>query len=423
MKIISLKSENIKRLSAVEITPEGNVVKISGKNAQGKSSILDSIFWALGGEKVIQGKPIREGADKACITLDLGDLVVERRFTQKASTLTVKNKDGAKFSSPQKMLDELVGRLTFDPLEFMRMDAKKQADTLRDLCGLDFTALDSQRKEFFEERAATNRQVKDLSGQLKAIVVPEDAPDEEIDVADLAAQITAGNAHNAKISAMEATQEQRRQKIHQVRELQQKLAAELEEAKLAEAELIKAGSAAKVEIEAMVPVDLASLQHQINNAKAINEGARAKAEYDRVKLAHDTASLDAETLTENIAEVDSRKAAMIREAKLPVDGLGFADDGSVTYNGIPLSQSSSAEQLRVSIAMAMSLNPKLRVLRITDGSLLDSESWKIVEKMAADGDYQAWCECVDETGLVGVYIEDGHVSAVNGVAVALEPAE
>jgi hypothetical protein len=94
-----------------------------------------------------------------------------------------------------------------------------------------------------------------------------------------------------------------------------------------------------------------------------------------------------------------------------VPGLGFDDDG-VTYNGVPFSQCSSAEQLRVSLGVAMALNPRIRVLRITDGSLLDAENLAVIEEMADLQDFQVWIERVAEDGEVGVVIEDGAVKAV-----------
>ena len=93
-----------------------------------------------------------------------------------------------------------------------------------------------------------------------------------------------------------------------------------------------------------------------------------------------------------------------------VDGLGFDDDG-VTYQGVPFSQASASEQIRVSLAMAMSLNPKLRVIRILDGSLLDAENLAQIADMAKDNDYQVWIERVGTADGIGVVIEDGAVSA------------
>ena len=109
------------RLSAVEITPKGNVVKITGKNANGKTSVLNSIWMALGGKDVVPDKPSKDGEEKGSIVVDLGDIVVTRKFTEKATTLTVENKDGAVFKSPQKVLDEMIGRLSLDPMRFIQL--------------------------------------------------------------------------------------------------------------------------------------------------------------------------------------------------------------------------------------------------------------------------------------------------------------
>ena len=133
MKIISLTAENIKKLVAVKIVPDSHVVEITGRNASGKSSVLDSIWWALAGAKSHQSRPIRRGQTKALIRLDLGDIIVTRKFRENkkgrvTTSLIVETTEGARFPSPQAMLDKLMETLAFDPLEFSRMDASRQYD-------------------------------------------------------------------------------------------------------------------------------------------------------------------------------------------------------------------------------------------------------------------------------------------------------
>ena len=152
MKIIRLAAENVKRLVAVEITPKGNVIEITGKNGAGKTSVLDSIWWALAGNRTHQAVPVRQGETEAVISLDLGDIKVRREFSVReplagaeagpAQTITrlfVESAQGARYPSPQKMLDELVGSLTFDPLAFSRMPPKDKLAVLRGfVTGVDF---------------------------------------------------------------------------------------------------------------------------------------------------------------------------------------------------------------------------------------------------------------------------------------------
>ncbi|MCL6479616.1 MAG: AAA family ATPase, partial [Peptococcaceae bacterium] len=209
MKIIKLQAENIKRLKAVEITPDGNTVIISGKNGQGKSSILDSIWLALAGGEAAKNmpRPIRDGEKKANVHLDLGDLVVTRTWTDNdKSYLRVDNKDGATYKSPQKMLDALVGRLSFDPLAFARQDEKTQLKTLQELVNIDPAQLDAKRKELFDQRTLVNREVKQLEGQLAGMTTPEpDTPKDEISATDVLNELR--QAQNQK----NANDEKRRQ--------------------------------------------------------------------------------------------------------------------------------------------------------------------------------------------------------------------
>jgi len=172
-----LKAENIKKLVAVEITPSGSVIRITGKNASGKTSVLDSIFWALGGMKGIQAQPIRKGQTRAKVEIDLGEMTVKRIFNEGGTTsLTIENKDGLSFKSPQTMLDGLLGKLSFDPLAFMNLEPRKQFETLRQLTGVDFSKLDGLRQRTYDERAATNRDVKRLEVQVEGMNVQADAP-------------------------------------------------------------------------------------------------------------------------------------------------------------------------------------------------------------------------------------------------------
>ena len=117
MHIVQLTAGNVKRLHAVDITPEGNIVTIAGRNGQGKTSVLDAIWFALGGATAMKETPevIRQGEVHAKVTLDLGDLVVDRHWVNGKTTLAVKSKEGAVHRSPQALLDSLVGKISFDP--------------------------------------------------------------------------------------------------------------------------------------------------------------------------------------------------------------------------------------------------------------------------------------------------------------------
>lgn len=403
MKIVSLTAENVKRLKAVEITPDGNVVTITGRNAQGKTSVLDAIWLALGGGPAQKGtsKPIRDGEDHASVTLDLGDVVVTRTWKGDKTALTVTAADGAKYSSPQGVLDALVGRLSFDPLEFTRLSARDQKAALLDLVdlGVDLDALDADRKRFFDERTEVGRQGKAIG----AVVVDESLPTEPVSATAILSQIR--EAQDAERRASEARLRVARAS-DSVSRLTAQIAALTEDLDRTALDHVQAVSI----VAALPPLpDIATLEsdlatvEQTNDAIRSNNEARAQSE----RKAALRAEYDA--LTAKVAAVDAAKAEALAGASFPIDGLAF-DESGVTYQGVPFSQASSAEQIRVSLAMAMSLNPKLRVIRILDGSLLDADNLALITEAAVTADYQVWIERVSDPSETAVVIEDGEVA-------------
>lgn len=404
LKIIQLTAENIKRLQAVTITPEGSVEIIGGDNAQGKTSCLDAIEMALNGGKSIPPNPIRRGQKKARVVVDLGELKVERRFTNKGSILEVTAANGLKQNSPQAILDELTGKLTFDPLAFIQMKATDQLKTLKDLVGINFDDLEVKRQNLYAERTELNRDVKNLEGQLEGIPEHEDAPT-VIVVSDLMAQLDTVEAHNREV----ATQTQ------QVESLNAQITA-LEE----EAERLLAGmNAIKSEVEAKVAerewidvptlLDTAELKAQIASAETINQKAREVEERKRVEKLLKAKRNESTKLSLAIENIDGEKEARLTEAKFPVPNLSFGENG-VLLNNLPLEQASAAEALKVSVAMGFALNPRLKVLLIRDGSLLDEHSLRTVAEMAQAHDGQVWIERVSKGAECSVIIENGLIA-------------
>mgnify|MGYP003531388192 CR=1 FL=1 len=428
MKIVALQAENLKRLVAVEIRPDGNMVEITGKNGQGKSSVLDAIWWALEGASHIQAQPIRKGATKALIKLDLGDIKVTRRFTAQedggyTTSITVENAEGASFKQPQTMLDALVGSLAFDPLAFTRMKAADQLETLkRFVPGVDFEAIEAEQKRDFEARTVINRRAKDLRAQAAAIALPDGAPLEPIDDAALVAELEGAGQTNAELEQRKA----RRASAVESCERDETEAARLRaEAKALIERACDCEDRAKATRDQLAkapalpdPVDTGAVREKIAAARTHNETAAKfvqRAELEKAAAAEEAKS---EALTKALAERDAAKAKAISAAKMPVDGIAFGADG-VLLAGVPFEQASDAEQLRASIAIAAAMNPKLRVIRVRDGSLLDEDAMKLLAQFADAHDMQVWVERVDSSGAVGFVLEDGRV---RNAALATEAA-
>lgn len=387
MKILKLTAENIKKISVVEISPQGNIVQITGRNGQGKSSVLDSIWYALGGTADHPQQPIRQGAETASITIDLGEYIVTRKFSDKGTTLTVKSKDGAHFPSPQTMLDKMLGDMTFDPLEFAHMKPRDQFDRLRHVAkiGDELEALEKKEKAYFDSRTDANREVKRLEAQVVGIIIPEGTPEQAIDVSAVIAEGEKLRDENTETSS---AKQQRDMLLARAEELLNE-ANELTERPLH---------------------DLTALREKLTSANTVNAAVAERQRKQKLanELGELTASVD--KLEVDLEAARQAKSKLFAQAAMPVEGLTLVD-GQVFYNNVPFSQASTAEQLRVSVAIAMAANPTIRVIRIKDASLLDDINMAVIKEMADSNDFQVWCELIQSKDDVAVVMEDGHIKA------------
>jgi len=491
-RIVSLTAENVKRLIAVHIEPgDDGCVLIGGKNAAGKSSVLDSIMYALGGASSLPDEPIRHGKEAAEIVVDLGDIIVRRKFTKAGSTVTVKTVDGASYSSPQKVLDGLFSKLSFDPLAFASMKPADQSKALIVLLGIDTSALDEENARLYEERTGVNRLIKEAEADLVRceeilIPVPESRPDvgeianrlssaieasaasdrRRISIQSVQAEFEECQAEHAVLTAKVAVLDQDFHADMAIEKSQMETARvdmaqrqERETAELVSSHLSEANSfigrwedqrnhrlrlltedrgrntkqitnlqdamsrqsitLAEVDIESAVP-DVDAIRQEL---AAAEEGVHAwdvardkKDKATRLALCQE----EADELTDQMELITYKKREKLAEANYPIAGLAVNEDGTVLFDGVPLSQASHAQQIRTSVAIGIAMNPKLKVLLIRDGSLLDEENMQLVADMAKQHDAQIWIERVGDKDASAIVIEDGHVRGVDPAAE--EPA-
>lgn len=395
MKIVALEAENVKVLKAVEIHPNGSTVVIGGENGQGKSSVLDCISYALGGKDLVCEDPVRHGEKTARIKLDMGEIIVVRKFGV-GESLKITRPDGATIASPQKFLDEVYGSLSFDPLEFSRMKPRDQAQTLRDLVGLDTSKIDERRKVAFDKRTNANREAAQLEAQKNAAPHFADAPAVEVSVSELSKSYTEAVESNNKRSALA-------KKIADNADRIKALKAEIER-------LETESHGADLEMAKIEFVEVAPIKAKIDSAESDNRKVRANATRAELVKRWNEKTSEAAALTTEIEKCDAEKTALLGAAKFPVDGLSV-DGDVVKFNGIPYAQASSAEKLRVAVAMGIAMNPKLKVLLIRDASLLDEKSMAMIGEMATAADAQLWIERVGHGKECSIVMEGGEAHA------------
>jgi hypothetical protein len=423
--ITELTIENVKRLRAVRITPNGDSTQvIGGRNAQGKTSTLDSIEMAIGGGKAIPQEPLRRGARKGKAAVSLGaigappDFMVERTFGPDGSSqLTVKNAQGVPQKSPQALLDSLCAAISFDPFAFTRLDPKKQDAILKQAIGLDFTEIDNRRSAAFAERTDAKRALKDAEALYAAMPDYSGVPKQEESVSDIAALLSGVRSAASARAVGESRVEAAERVVDNARDAVTRIETDLAAAKERLAQDTETLAARRNELFALPESgDATELEAKLKSAEATN--AKVRANLAREAAAKKLSALEdrVKSLTAAIDAADDEKQKKLEAAAFPVPGLGFTETGP-TLNGVPLEQASSAEQLRVSVAIGLALNPRLRVLLIREGSLLDDDSMRMLAEIASEAGAQLWVEKVSSTGEgCSVVISDGEVQGAASAA-------
>lgn len=428
VKISALELENVKRVRALtlEPTPDGLTV-IGGRNGQGKTSVLDAIAWALGGNRKRPDRPTREGSSTPAqlrVTLSNG-VVVERKG--KNGALTVTDPEGRR--AGQALLDSLVEELAIDLPRFMSMSDRERADELLGIVGVgeELGRLDREL-----ERARSARLAKGQEKRAKAKVAEEaawypDAPEEAVSAADLLAEQQAAQATNMENERLRAAAERAERERDEAARLVEAAEADLAEARrrveskeaaLAEAETrahaaARAATAARDIADACVDADTSDLDARIAEVDMVNERVRANRERARLQAEADAAEVEYRALDEDCDELQRARVALLEGADMPLDGLSV-EDGRLMYRGAAWGEMSGSEQLRVATAIVRRVKPECGFVLVDKLEQMDPQTL---------AEFGAWAEsqglqvigtrvATDET--CTVVIEDGRAVVSEG---------
>jgi hypothetical protein len=305
------------------------------------------------------------------------------------------------------MLDQLVGRLSFDPLAFSLRPAKDQRADLLALLDLPLNPdeIAARRRGLFEERTQVNRQARHLTERLAAMPAPpEGLPAQEQPATEVLAELRGAQEAQRRYEDLMETHQQLETSINQALAEIKRLRAQVSEWTTERIEVLGLLAEFTFTPEAVV----ARVEQKLERLEATNRAVREAGERASVQGDLEATTAEADRLTDAIAGLDDELQKAVEAAPMPVPGLGFDEDG-ITYGGVPFAQCSAAERLRVSVAMAMAANPKIRVIRVADGSLLDDDNLKLIADLAAEHDFQVWVERVGDGDPLAVVIEDGAV--------------
>ena len=407
--ITSLEAENVKRIKAVALTPAPTgLTLVGGNNNQGKTSVLDALAWAMGGDRFRPDAAVRDGAMAPAhlkVTLSNG-VIVERKG--KNSALTVTDPTGRR--SGQQLLNSFIEPLALDLPRFMEASDREKADILLKIIGIgtELHTRDREIKSLYDKRTFIGQLATQKKHFAEELIYYPDAPEEPVSASDLIRQ-------QQEILARNGENQRKRDRLAQLTDLferQKKVVADLEFQLSTEKQRLTTMQA-DVKIAQTSAADLqdestAELEASIQNIEETNQKVRANLEKARAEDEAARYARDYDKLTEAITQKRADRIALLNGADLPLPELSV-EDGALTYKGKHWRDMSGSDQLRVATAIIRRLNPdcgfvlldKLEQMDMTTltefGRWLESEGLQAIATRVSTG---SECQIIIEDGMV-----------------------
>ena len=418
VKINQLELENVKRIKAVTLRPtEKGLTIIGGNNGQGKTSVLDAIAWALGGEKYRPSQAQREGSvlpPHLKITLSNG-LVVERGG--KNGALKVLDPSGRK--GGQQILNEFVEQLALDLPKFLQASEKEKAEILLQVIGVgdQLFTLDRRISELYNQRHAVGQIADQKAKFAKEMPDYPGVPEEPVSAGDLIRQqqeILARNGENQRKRDRlnEITFEKHRvfDEIQRLEEQAEDLKKRIDERKHVYEKVAQDEETARKNALDLQDESTAELEENIRSVEEIN--VKVRANLDKAKAEEDAqACRDRyDALTRDLETARKSRTDLLNGARLPLEGLSV-DEGKLTYHGMNWDSLSGSDQLKVATAIVRAVNPKCGFVLLDKLEQMDLDTLRAFAGWLEQEGLQVIATRVSTGGECSVIIEDGMVTA------------
>lgn len=401
IKIESLELENVKRVHHVRLEPNANgLTVIGGKNAQGKTSILDAIAWGLGGDK-FRPEAVNndEAKTPAKLKIELSNgLIVERKGSK--GSLYVTDPTGKK--AGQGLLDAFIEKLALNLPKFLEMNDKEKANQLLKIIGVEeeLSKLEAEEQKLYNERLLQGRIAEQKKGAFDDLgPYVEDVPEEPVSAAEMVKQQQEILARNGQRMQWKRDHDQIMDDIMRVERIIEENKKRLHD--LQEKLKVVEKSPKELEMESTAEIE-ASLQNieEINRSVEFNK-RKKQAEKEMAESRETYEALNAQ-----VEEVRAEKKKLLDGADLPLPELSI-ENGALTYRGHVWKDMSSSEQLRVATAIVRKLKPdcgfvlmdKLEQFDIDSlnefGSWLEEQGLQVIATRVSTGDE---CQIIIEDG-------------------------
>lgn len=402
VKINELLIENVKRVKAVQFEPSADgLTIIGGRNGQGKTSVLDAIAWALGGNNYKPSVPERDGAlvpPNLHIELSNG-LIVERKG--KNSTLKVTDPNGNK--SGQQLLNEFVSTLALDLPKFINGSDKDKADSLLKILGIGdvLAQLDVKENQLYAQRTEVGRIADRKKKAADEMPMYPNVPKAPVSATELIKE-------QQEILARNGENERKRQDAARYEQILANAQIAFDEAKAALQKAEQDCLTARKSAEDLHDESTAELEKNLAEIEALNIKIRANSTKEAAEVEANNLQQEYDGLTEQIESIREERNKLLDSAELPLPGLSVKD-GKLIYNNMPWDGMSGSDQLKVATAIVRKLNPqcgfvlmdKLEQMDLETlqefGAWLKQEGLQVIATRVSTGDE---CSIIIEDGMV-----------------------
>ena len=413
VKIAELQLQNIKRVRAVDITPTDGLNVIGGANAQGKTSVLDAIAYALGGEKYRPTEPQnRDGVAPAKLAIKLSNGLLVTR-TGKNLDLKVSDPTGKK--AGQTLLNSFISAFALDLPKFLNASNKEKAKTLLQTLGIEdqLTALDNEERRRADERLLAGREAERKRHYADELPEYPDAPDAPLSGAEMAQTLQNALAENAKRQArrenLAKLQERVARDNAQIAELEQRLRAAQYDLKADMADLTAAKATPVAD-----DIDTSAISAKLEELDAINAKVRTNQDKARAKDEAEQAEAEYQAAGRAVEDVRQRRMALLNSVQMPLEGLSI-EEGELVYKGAKWDCMSSMERVLVGISIVRQLKPECGFVLLDQLECFDRAQLAKLRDWLQERDMQAIATRVADDDTCDIIIEDGMVK------VAAEP--
>ena len=409
IKINKLEIENVKRIKAVKIEPTQNgLTIIGGNNNQGKTSVLDAIAWAIGGDRYRPTLAQRNGSviyPNLHIVMNNG-LVVERKG--KNSDLKVTDPDGKK--SGQQLLNEFVEQLAIDLPKFMEANNKEKAKTLLQIIGIEneLNALEKEEKELYNERLAIGRIADQKEKFAKEQPYFPDAPHEPISALELISKQQEILARNGENQRKRDNVEKYKQNILFLRQEVTAMREQLEKKEHELADAQKALDIAITDAKDLQDESTKELENSLHDIEELNRKVRANLDKDKAEEDARQYREQYRELTNKIEDTRDRRTNLLETAELPLPELSV-NDGELIYKGQKWDNMSGSDRLKVATAIVRKINPKCGFVLLDKLEQMDMQTLNEFGQWLEQEGLQAIATRVSTGDECSIIIEDGMV--------------